>query len=309
MPDVAQALPVLRVIVGPTAAGKSALALHLAQKVGASVVSADSRQVYRGFDIGTAKPTADDLARVPHFGVNVALPTERFSASQWADGTRHWLQRIAGSGRSPLIVGGTGFYIRALVEPLVSLPPLDVSRRDTLANELASLTTDELRRWCTALDPARASLGRTQLRRAIETALLSGQRLSDLHRTAGRAPRAAARYLLLDPGAALGARIVGRVEAMLDAGWLTEVTRLAEVLPPDAPAWSATGYDVLRAVAAGELSLDEAVGRIIVATRQYAKRQRTWFRHQLAADAVTRLDPTQAGAQEIALAWWHGDDV
>jgi tRNA dimethylallyltransferase len=309
MSEVAEPLPVLRVMVGPTAAGKSALAVRLAHEVGASIVSADSRQVYCNFDIGTAKPSADDLVRVPHFGVNVVAPTERFSASRWAEQAGVWLQQIAATGRLPLIVGGTGFYLRALFDPLVATPPMDLVRRAKLASELALHATPELRRWCAALDPARSNLGRTQLLRAIETALLSGERLSNLHRSASRAPRAAARYLLVDPGNALGARIAERVHLMLDAGWLAEVTRLAEVVPSGAPAWSATGYDVLRAAAGGALALDAAVEKIVVATRQYAKRQRTWFRHQLDAATVTKVDPTQAGAHEIALAWWHGDDV
>ncbi len=309
MDESAPTLPILRVILGPTAAGKSALAMQLAHEVGASIVSADSRQVYRDFDLGTSKPSLDDRRRVPHFGVDVAHPTERFSAAQWAERSRGWLREIEVSGRLPLIVGGTGFYIRALVDPLVNAPPLDPTRRDALASELALRSTGDLQRWCAALDPPRSHLGRTQLLRAIETALLTGQRLSDLQRSSSRAPRATARYLLVDPGSALAGRIVGRVHEMLDAGWLAEVSRLAGVIPPEAPAWTATGYDVLRAVALGDVRQDDAIDRIIVATRQYAKRQRTWFRHQLGDAGVTRVDPTRADAVAIALAWWNGDDV
>ncbi|MEP7343664.1 MAG: tRNA (adenosine(37)-N6)-dimethylallyltransferase MiaA [Gemmatimonadaceae bacterium] len=304
-----EALPILRVIVGPTAAGKSELALRLAQQVGASIVSADSRQVYRDFDIGTSKPSSRDRSLIPHFGVGVAAPTDRFSAAQWAECANGWLHEIESTERLPLIVGGTGFYIRAFFEPLVSVPHLDPIRRDALDAELASRSTSDLQRWCAMLDPPRSHLGRTQLLRAIETALLTGERLSDMHRASSRAPRATARYLLVDPGGALAGRIAQRVHDMVDAGWPSEVTRLARLIPEDAPAWSATGYDVLRAAVTGEVTQDDAVHRIIVATRQYAKRQRTWFRHQLGAAPVTKVDPTQADALAIALAWWNGDDA
>jgi len=299
----------LRVIVGPTGAGKSTLAMQLAEEAGASIISADSRQVYRGFDIGTAKPSLADRARVPHYGIDVVEPTARFSAAQWADEVMNWLQEIESSQRQPLIVGGTGFYIRALVAPFVDAPPLDPERRHALYVELATRSTAELRSWCAALDPARMHLGRTQLLRAIETALLSGVRLSELHRAARRAPGLTARYLLVDPGVRLAAYIERRVREMLNAGWSTEVTRLSGVVPADAPAWSATGYDVLRGVDRGEISVDEAIHRIIVATRQYAKRQRTWFRHQLDVVSVTKVDPTQADAMSIARSWWHGEDA
>lgn len=299
----------LRVIVGPTAAGKSALAMQLAEEAGAAIISADSRQVYRGFDIGTAKPSPEDRARIPHYGVDVVEPTTRFSAAQWADAVWSWLAETKSSGRQPLIVGGTGFYIRALVAPFVDAPPLDPERRHALDVELATRSTVELRRWCAALDPARMHLGRTQLLRAIETALLSGVRLSELHRVAVRAPGLTARYLLVDPGARLAAHIERRVREMLNAGWLSEVSRLSGVVPADAPAWSATGYDVLRGVDRGEVTVDEALRHIVVATRQYAKRQRTWFRHQLDAASVTTVDPNQEDAISIARSWWHGDDA
>jgi tRNA dimethylallyltransferase len=293
-----------RVICGPTAAGKSVLALRLADAVGAAIISADSRQVYRGFDIGTAKPTPDERARVPHFGIDVADARDRYSASQWADAAPAWFAAARALGREPLIVGGTGFYLRALFQPLFREPALDPARRTALEQWLTSLAVPELRRWCAHLDPARAALGRTQLLRAVETALLAGRRISDLHAVQARAPAVTARYLVVDPGRALGASIVRRVDAMLAAGWLEEVRALAAAVPPTAPAWTATGYDVLRRVVQGEAGIAEARERIIVATRQYAKRQRTWFRHQLPVD-TPRLDPDVPGAFERLLTWWE----
>ncbi|MHB1863728.1 MAG: tRNA (adenosine(37)-N6)-dimethylallyltransferase MiaA [Gemmatimonadaceae bacterium] len=297
-----------RVICGPTAAGKSAVALWLAERFGASIISADSRQIYRGFDIGTATPSADERQRVPHYGVDILDPTARYSAAAWAADADGWLAAVARTGREPLIVGGTGFYLRALFGPLFHEPPLDAERRRALAGVLARLPIDDLRRWCTVLDPARAHLGRTQLLRAIEVALLTGRRVSTLHREAARPSRWSARYLLVDPGAALAARIETRVDAMLRAGWLDETRRLAAAVPRDAPAWNAAGYDVIRAVAEGQLSPAEARARVIMETRQYAKRQRTWFRHQLRGAPVTALDPARPDWQAVIERWWHGDE-
>ena len=303
----AGAAATLRAIVGPTAAGKSALALALAERVGAAILSADSRQLYRGFDLGTAKPTPAERARVPHFGIDVAEPAERWSAARWADDCERWIAEAAALGRAPLVVGGTGFYLRALAAPLFDEPPLDPERRRALEPLLAALPLDALRRWVTVLDPARAGLQRTQLARAVEVALLTGERISAWHARSARPPRHAVRYLVVDPGPVLAARIAARVDAMLAAGWLDEVRALAARVPPGAPAWNAAGYEVLRRHAAGELTLAAARERVVIETRQYAKRQRTWFRHQLPAASVWHVNPDAPGALDAALAWWRGD--
>lgn len=295
------------VICGPTAAGKSWLAMHLADEVGAAIVSADSRQVYRGFDIGTAKPSRDEQARIPYYGIDVVDPPARFSAAEWAEQARAWMDEARARGLVPLVVGGTGFYLRALFDPLFEAPPMDSGRRAALDALLQPLAVPELRRWCEALDPARAHLGRTQLLRAVETALLTGERISTLHATRGKAPSLSARYLLVDPGRGLAEAIASRVDAMFAAGWLDEVRALAASVPAGAPAWSATGYDALREVVAGRRSMDEAREAILVATRQYAKRQRTWFRHQLPVRDVLRVDPRAPGATERVMAWWRGE--
>ena len=296
----------LPVICGPTAAGKSALALRLAERVGAAILSADSRQLYRDFDVGTAKPTQAERARVPHFGIDVAEPTERWSAARWADACAHWIGEAAEAGWAPLLVGGTGFYLRAVAQPLFEEPPLDADRREALAQWLTTLALPELRRWADAVDPDRAHLQRTQLTRAVEVALLTGRRLSDWHATATRPASYELRYLVVDPGPVLAERIARRVDAMLVAGWLAEVAALTERVPAEAIAWKASGYDALRRHLRGELSLAEARELVVIETRQYAKRQRTWFRHQLPASAVQRVNPDDPDADEIVLAWWHG---
>lgn len=293
----------VRVVCGPTAAGKSAIALWLAEREPSVIISADSRQVYRGFDIGTAKPSATEQSRVPHHGIDVADPTERYSAASWAHAADRWIESAQVNAQRPLVVGGTGLYLRALFDRLFEEPPLDGARRQALQTELAALDTPELRRWVETLDPPRAHLGRTQLLRAVEIALLSGHRVSELHRDRARMARWRPRYLVVDPGIALAQRISRRLDAMFDNGWPEEVHRLMQIVPPDAPAWNATGYDAVRRMILGQLSVAAAREAILVSTRQYAKRQRTWFRHQLPDALVTRLDPTSAHWPETVERW------
>ena len=293
----------LLVICGPTAAGKSAVAMWLAEQAPTTIISADSRQIYRGFDIGTAKPTPDERRLVPHEGIDVADPTTRYSAAAWAQAADTSIERALAAGRRPLIVGGTGLYLRALFDGLFEEPALDVARRRALERALNEIDIAELRRWVTELDPARAHLGRTQLLRAVEIALLTGRRMSDLHRDRARSPRWRARYLVVDPGPSLAHRIGARIDVMFDHGWLDEVHRLMQTVPANAPAWKSTGYDALRRHARGEITLDQARETILVHTRQYAKRQRTWFRHQLPPNDVTQLDPLAPRWRDVVAAW------
>lgn len=294
----------VRVICGPTAAGKSAIAFELASRYGGTIVSADSRQIYRGFDVGTAKPSSSERGAVVHEGVDIVSPDERYSASLWATAAGDWIEAANARGSVPIVVGGTGFYIRALFDPLFHAPPLDPAARASLENFLERLPTPELRRWCKHLDAAKSHTGRVQLARAVETALLSGERLSALQSRQPARSRFRPHYLVVDPGPSLGRRIEARVDAMLDAGWLTEVHALEAATAPDAPAWKASGYRVLRSAAAGDLDLSSARERIIIETRQFAKRQRTWFRHQLGEAHVTRLNPDDPDRAAIIERWW-----
>jgi len=296
----------VRIICGPTGAGKSALAMQLAESHGALIVSADSRQIYRGFDIGTAKPSKADLQRIPHRGIDVVDPSFRYSAAEWAREALEWIDEAKRLGRTPVIVGGTGFYLRALTEPLFESPELDSLRRAEMEQLLATMSTEELRRWCTSLDPDRSHLGRTQLVRSIETALLTGHRLSELHRTRARAAVIRGRYLVVDPGPNLSARIEQRFDAMIAAGWREEVERLSRSIDEMAPAWKASGYNVMREHIAGRISERDARERVIIETRQYAKRQRTWFRHQLDLSLTTRVNPDDTTTSRIVNEWWEG---
>lgn len=294
------------VIVGPTAAGKSAVAMWLAEQgIPVTIVSADSRQVYRGFDVGTAKPTAAERARVPHEGIDVIDPRDRCSAYAWADLARAAIGAAREAGRIPVVVGGTGLYVRTLFGVGFSEPALDEARRAALRDELAARSTHELRRWCERLDPPRAGLGRAQLLRSIEIALLTGQRLSDLHESHRRPPTLAARYLVVDPGPSLAGRIERRTRAMLDGPWQEEVHALLGAVPAEAPAWKATGYAAVRALVEGSATLDATRQRVEIETRQYAKRQRTWFRHQLPSEHVARVNPADAAWPDGVMEWWN----
>jgi len=294
----------LRVICGPTAAGKSAIAARLALEYGATIISADSRQIYRGFDIGTAKPDWSERKAIEHVGIDVADPTERFSASRWATLAIEAVEHITASGGTPLIVGGTGFYIRTIFDPLFAAPDLDEEKRRNLEHFLNPMSLADLRRWCSVIDPARAHLGRYQLVRAIEIALLAGERISELQAADSSSSSYLPAYLLVDPKNSLSARIERRVQQMLDAGWMDEVRALDSSVAENAPAWKASGYQVMREAARGTIDLSAARDRIIIETRQYAKRQRTWFRHQLGDAPVTRLDPDDPDAESVAQRWW-----
>jgi tRNA dimethylallyltransferase len=304
---------ILRVICGPTGGGKSALAMRLAEKEKIAVISADSRQIYRGFDVGTAKADRAEQARVPHYGIDVVDPDERYSAARFAEDAKRWIADAISKDLTPVIVGGTGLYIKALFEPLSPVPDIDPGKRAELDTFLRERTTDELRRWCELLDPRRSGLGKTQLIRAIETALLAGKRLSEIHeRHQGNADQdaetragLAARYLIVDPGGALIANIENRFDRMIERGWLDEVRRLAGQVPESAPAWKAAGYSAVLAVARGESDLATARSRVIIETRQYAKRQRTWFRNQLPVGSATSFDPESPGGDLFVQRWWH----
>jgi tRNA dimethylallyltransferase len=304
--------PVIRVICGPTAAGKTAAAMSLARLADIAVVSADSRQIYRAFDVGTAKPTAQERRAIPHYGIDVLEPTERASAAWWAEQADAWIRDAMARGLTPVVVGGTGLYLKALFGALFDEPHMDAVKRRELQAELAASDTETLRRSVAQLDPSRAHLGRTQLLRAIEIALLTGRRVSELHRERHTTPRWSAHYLVVDPGQRLAEHIVSRTRGMFERGWRDEVRSLMRSVPQDAPAWNASGYGTIRELeqggggGEGALTEEDALERVVIETRQYAKRQRTWFRHQLAGEHVTRLDLHEPGSWDRMEAWWNG---
>jgi tRNA dimethylallyltransferase len=297
-PDTRHLTPVL---VGPTAVGKTAVAVALAALTPVTVISADARQVYRGLDIGTAKPERDVRARVPHAGLDLVDPGERYSAGRFARDAAGWLDEIRAAGRLPLVVGGTGFYVRALADGLFKEPPLDPARRERLRGWTERLQATQLARWAGRLDTRFQAGGRQRAARAIEVALLTGQSLSWWQREARETGVMRPWYIhLTRPREALRARIAARVDAMLAAGLVDEVRGvLARGVAPDAAGLDGVGYREVVAMLAGgagggsRVPTAELREAIASATRGYAKRQETWFRNQLRDGAVWTLDATE----------------
>ena len=299
-------------ITGATASGKTALGVAVAERLGGEVISMDSRQVYRGMNIGTAKPTERERRGVPHHGFDRVDPDERYSAGQFARDARRWICEIRERGAVPILVGGTGFFLRALTHPLFHEPPLQPARRRRLDAYLRSFTTSELQRWSATLDPSlagqRTPADRQRHARAIEVALLTGRPLSWWHRFAPpQEPVLPVRVFVLEmPAEQLRTRIDARVLAMVEDGLVAEVQALLTAgYHEGVPGMDATGYAEIIPLQRGEYELAEAVARIQAATRRYARRQRTWLRHKLPADAVS-LDATRPVAEladRIAANW------
>jgi tRNA dimethylallyltransferase len=298
------------VLVGPTAVGKTAVALALGAHWPLEIISADSRQVYRRLDIGTAKPTRKERARVPHHGVDLVEPGSRYSAGHFARDAVGWLDDIRSRGKLPVVVGGTGLYIRALAEGLFAEPPLDPGQRRSLDAWTARLEPIELLRWAGRLDPGFRGGGRQRAARAIEVALLSGYPLSYWQQAARAQGSLDPWYIILTvPRPVLHQRIARRADEMVRRGLIEEVAAvLAEGHGPTTPGLDGIGVREAVEYLHGKRSRETVAGAIAVGTRQYAKRQQTWFRHQLAANVVT-LDATRPGeklAAEIAGLWEKG---
>jgi tRNA dimethylallyltransferase len=305
------ASPEAIVVTGPTGTGKSALAVEVAVRLNGAVVSADSRQIYRHMDIGTAKPPAALRERVPHYGLDLLEPDESYSAGRFARDAWRWIEEIGGSGKVPVVVGGTGFFIRALLEPLGQEPELPPERRTRLRRYLACLPVGELHRWLKRLDPQRAEQlvgegGSQRLGRSLEVVLLSGRPHSWwLGRPGGTAPLVACVCCLALPREELNRRIDQRFDRMIEAGLLDEVRELFERFAADAPGLNSVGYMELIGHLRGATSLEVAVAAAKRSTRRYARRQVTWFRHQLPEDTVwLAADRSLAElADEVVRAW------
>lgn len=274
-------------IVGPTASGKSALAMRVAERMGGEIVSADSRQVYRGMDIGTAKPTIEERARIPHHLVDIVDPGERYDVLRYQRDGRAALAGIRTRGRVALVVGGTGLYVRALLDglELASLPH-DPEVRARLESEDPATLHERLR----AMDPNAASRvdprNRRRLVRYLEVATIAG---GPVPRVRG-APLAALRIGLRPPREVLVAAIERRVRGMVAQGVLEEARSLvARGIDPRLPSMSAHGYVHWAALLRGEIDLETAIARTARDVRAYSRRQMTWFRRDA---AIRWFDPT-----------------
>jgi tRNA dimethylallyltransferase len=271
-------------VVGPTGVGKTDFALALAEAIGGEIVNADSRQVYRGMDIGTAKPTAEERARVPHHLIDILDPSEPFSAGAFVRLAGEAIDAIRGRKNVPVVVGGTGLYVRALVDGIWQGPRGEPGLRAALAAVAETRGAGEPHRMLRRLDPESAAAlhpnDRHKVQRALEITLMEGRPASALRRAHGfPGAREATLVGLTMPRARLYARIERRVDAMIAAGWPAETEALlAAGVGPEAPGMNAVGYRQLVRHIRGEIPLETAVSEIKQATRNYAKRQFTWFR-------------------------------
>jgi tRNA dimethylallyltransferase len=301
------------VIVGPTAVGKTAVALALAKHWPLEVVSADSRQAYRRLDIGTAKPTRRERLKLPHHGLDQVEPGERYSAGRFAKDADRWIIDILARGRQPVVVGGTGLYVKALVDGLFLEPPLEATQRRALEAWLATLDSRELLRWAGRLETRFAGGGRQRAARAVEVALLTGRPLSWWQREARSHGTIEPWYVVLTaPRAVLHQRIASRAEEMVRRGLIEEVAAvLAEGHGPHDPGLDGIGIREAVEYLHGMRPRESVAEAVAVNTRRYAKRQETWFRHQLAGPvlALDATRPPERLAEEIAAAWTRRPDA
>lgn len=285
MPAEPSSRPRIVLVTGPTASGKSALALDLAEALGGEIVSADSMQVYRGLDIGTAKPSREERARVPHHLIDVADPQEAYSAGRFREEADRAIRDARGRGRGVLVCGGTALYVKALLEGLAEAPPRDPRVRRELEARWDAGERDALCAELRKADPALAARlhprDRARILRGLEVSRLSPAPLSALqagHRFGDR-PYEALRLGVEVPRDELYRRIDERVLRMVESGWVEEVRRLLDGgVSPDSPALQAIGYRELARHLREGGDRGAVVSGIQQATRNFAKRQMTWFR-------------------------------
>lgn len=269
-------------IAGPTGVGKTALALEAAERFNGEIVSADSRQIYRGLDIGTGKPTPDQLARVRHHLIDCVAPDQSYTLAEYQAAAYTAIADIFARGRQPLLVGGTGLYIRAVTEGLIIPPvPPNMELRAQLEERVARESGQSLYAELQQVDPeAAAKIDPRNVRRtirALEVFLTSGQKFSEAGRTAPP-PFAVQRLGLTLPRDELYRRVDQRVDEMIARGWLDEVRTLAARYDEALPALSSLGYPQMRAVLHGTLTLDEAARDIKYHTHRFIRHQYAWFR-------------------------------
>jgi tRNA dimethylallyltransferase len=281
--------PLLVVILGPTASGKSALAISLAERFSGEIVSCDSVAVYRHFEIGTAKPSHEDRSRVPHYLIDVAEPGEAFTAGEYARQARAALNAIAERGHLPIVVGGTGLYLRALLEGLFPGPQRSDELRERLRDRAVERGPAYLHRLLQRLDPESASKihanDQPKLIRAIEVCMATRGPMSELWQERGRDPLSGFRVLrigLNPPREGLYERINARAARMFDDGLVAETQSLLQQFGDarDVTPMHSLGYQQARQFLRGELTLAQAVTAVQQGHRNYAKRQMTWYRRE-----------------------------
>jgi len=307
--------PRLMVVVGPTGSGKTALACELAERLEAEIVSADSQQCYRGLDVGTAKPGAAERQRAPHHLLDIADPEEQLDAARFVQLADAAIADVVRRGKRPIVAGGTGLWIRALLRGLLAAPGASPEFRAGLRDELERDGVVALHARLGRVDPEAARAirpnDRVRIERALEVHALSGRRISDLQRDHAFAEeRYPARILNLDPPRELlHDRIAGRTRALFESGALERETRWllerCERIPAARKALKIIGYGEMADALLGRSTRSQAEERVAARTRQYAKRQRTWFGKEHGT-ALT-WPPDAARLCAGALRWYEGD--
>lgn len=276
-------------IVGPTASGKTDLGVALALRLGnGEVVSCDSVQIYKGIEIATAKPSSDEMRGVPHHLIDYVSPEINYTAADWARDAGEKIREIEARGNVPIIVGGTGFYLRTLREPLFESPQTDPALRERFSRILEEEGAEHLHRLLEEVDPESAARippkDHSRTMRALEVFHQTGRRISDLQPDRGSPPEFASRILIFalnPPREDLYERINLRAKRHFEAGLVNEVRALlAKGVPPDSNALGSHGYRRVREYLAGERTLDSAIEKTAQDVRNYAKRQFTWFRKE-----------------------------
>ena len=272
-------------LTGATAAGKTGVGIALAQRIGAEIISLDSMAIYRGMDIGTAKPLAAERAAVPHHLLDIVDPMEEFSVAQYVAAAAATVAAIRARGKEVLFVGGTPLYLKSLLRGLFEGPPADWQLRREIEEELAHVGQQALYDRLEQVDPVAAAHihphDTRRLIRALEVYRATGEPIShqQLQFEEGRPAEACRVFVLRRPRAELHQRIEGRVEAMIDAGLVDEVRRLtSDGRQLSRTARQAVGYREVLAFLAGEYAREEMIARMKARTRRFAKRQGTWFR-------------------------------
>lgn len=279
---------VLPILAGPTASGKSAAAMRLAEQFGLELVSADSMQVYVGMDIGTAKPSSDERARVPHHMLDVVLPSQAFSVADYVRQAEAAIDAVLAQGKAALVVGGTGFYLRGLLSGLPTVPPANPEAqaplwREVEAGNLAALISEL--EAAAPKDAARAERNPRRVVRSLEVLRTTGRPPSAFPTAP---PRFKYRLVALDPPTeALAPRIAERARRMFQLGLVEEVRELLKQYPDQPTALQAIGYKEVAAHLRGQISEQDALQQVIDGSRRYAKRQRTWFRGEPAAKLLS----------------------
>jgi len=270
--------PRVVVIAGPTAAGKSAAALALAERTRGTIINADASQLYADLRLLTARPSPADEARVPHRLYGVLAGDDACDAARWAGMARAAVAEALADGRLPIVTGGSGLYLRALIDGIVDVPPIP----DAIRAAVRALHPAEARAALAREDPAATVADPQRVARALEVVRATGRPLADWQRAVtGGLDAAIDAYVVDLPRADLHARIDARLAAMVAAGVTGEVAALgARGLDPQAPVMKAIGVAPLLAAVRGETTPDAALAATALATRRYAKRQQTWFRHQ-----------------------------